>query len=283
MRHSKCGVFENEKVHLKMRIMDQGKKRRLARIFREDGKTVIVPMDHGVTIGPIKGLANMQETINKLLKGEADAFVVHKGIAKNVDVGKAGLIVHLSGITKLGLDPDNKVQVCTVEEALRIGADAVSVHINVGAKEEAKMLEKLGKVADDCDRYGMPLLAMMYPRGPKIQNEHDADLVAHAARLGSELGADIIKTNYTGNIETFKMVAQSCLVPVIIAGGLQADSVQDVLQMVKGSLNAGGVGVSIGRNVFQHENPALIVEALCSIVHHGATVEETLKILGESS
>lgn len=262
--------------------MDQGKKRRLSRIFREDGRTVIVPMDHGVTLGPIKGLRNMQETVNQLLKGGADAFVVHKGVAKRVESGKAGLIVHLSGVTKLGLDSDNKVQVCTVEEALRIGADAVSVHINVGAQEEAKMLEKLARVADDCDRYGVPLLAMMYPRGPKIKNEHDADMIAHVARLGAELGADIVKTNYTGDIETFKDVVQGCFVPVIIAGGPKANSVQNVLQMVYDSLKAGGSGLSIGRNVFQHENPALIVKALTSIVHHDASVEETLKVLGES-
>jgi len=223
---------------------------------------------------------NMQAIIDKLLKGGADAVVVHRGVAKNVDTGQAGLIVHLSASTTVGPDPNYKVQVCSVEEAVKIGADAVSVHINVGAEQEDKMLVKLGRVADDCDRYGMPLLAMMYPRGPKIQNQHAVDVVAHAARLGAELGADIVKTNYTGSIETFKEVVRGCHVPVIIAGGPKAETVQEVLQMVHDSINAGGAGLSIGRNVFQHENPTLMVKALSAIVHQGASVDKSLKILG---
>jgi len=237
-------------------------------------------MDHGVTVGPIKGLVNMQAIIDKLLEGGADAVVVHRGVAKHVDTGQAGLIVHLSASTKLGPDPNYKVQVCSVDEAVRIGADAVSVHINVGAEQEDKMLVKLGKVADDCDRYGMPLLAMMYPRGPKIQNQHAVDVVAHAARLGAELGADIIKTNYTGSIESFREVVRGCHVPVIIAGGPKVETVREVLQMVHDSVKAGGAGLSIGRNVFQHENPTLMVKALSAIVHNKASVDESLKILG---
>jgi len=262
--------------------LEPGKKRRLKRIFRDDERTVIVPMDHGVTAGPVTGLVNMQEIINKLLLGGVDAVVLHRGVAKHVDTGKAGLIVHLSGITKLGPDPNNKVQVCSVEEAVRIGADAVSVHVNVGAEQEDKMLVKLGRVADDCDRYGVPLLAMMYPRGPKIQDQHALDVVAHAARLGAELGADIVKTNYTGDVESFKEVVRGCCVPVIIAGGPKAETVREVLQMVHDSIKAGGAGISIGRNVFQHENPTKMVKALSAIVHNGASVDESLKILGET-
>jgi len=261
--------------------LEPGKKRRLKRIFRDDERTVIVPMDHGVTAGPVTGLVDMQEIINKLLRGGVDAVVLHRGVAKHVDTGNAGLIVHLSGITKLGPDPNNKVQVCSVEEAVRIGADAVSVHVNVGSEQEDKMLVKLGRVADDCDRYGVPLLAMMYPRGPKIRNEHAVDVVAHAARLGAELGADIVKTNYTGDVETFKEVVRGCCVPVIIAGGPKAETVREVLQMVHDSTKAGGAGISIGRNVFQHENPTKMVKALSAIVHNGASVDESLRILGE--
>ena len=114
----------------------------------------------------------MQTITNQLIKGKVDAILVHKGIAKRIDTGDAGLIVMLSGMSNLSPNVNAKVQVCSVQEAIRIGADAVSVHVNVGAQDEDKMLENLGKVADECDLYGMPLLAMMYPRGPKIQNEH---------------------------------------------------------------------------------------------------------------
>ncbi len=261
--------------------MHEGKNRRLKRILKQDSRTVIVPMDHGVTIGPVKGITNMQQIIDQLLEGEVDAVLVHKGIAKRVDAGNAGLIVHLSGSTNLSPNSGNKVQVCTVQEAIRIGADAVSVHINVGAQDEDKMLSTLGKVADECDLYGMPLLAMMYARGPKIQSEHAPEVVAHAARLGAELGADIIKANYTGTIENFKTVVESCPVPVVIAGGAKCKTVQEILQVAHESVAAGGSGLSIGRNVFEHEKPSLMVKTLSAIVHNNATVEDALKILGE--
>jgi fructose-bisphosphate aldolase/2-amino-3,7-dideoxy-D-threo-hept-6-ulosonate synthase len=262
--------------------MDQGKKRRLKRILQKDKRTVIVPIDHGVSMGPIKGITNMQNIVDQLLKGGVDAVVLNKGIAKRIDLDNAGLIVHLSAISNLTPNANNKIQVCTVQEAIRIGADAVSVHINVGAPEEDKMLKKLGRVADKCDIYGMPLLAMMYPRGPKIQSEHTVDVVAHAARLGAELGADIIKTNYTGDTETFKSVVEGCPVPVIIAGGPKCKTEQEILQTAYESIEAGGSGLSIGRNVFQHANPALMVKAMIGIVHKGVSVEQALKILGES-
>ena len=261
--------------------MDQGKKRRLKRILQKDNCTVMVPMDHGVSMGPIKGITKMQNIIDQLLKGGVDAVVLNKGIAKRVNIDNAGLIVHLSAISNLTPNANNKVQVCTVQEAIRIGADAVSVHINVGGQDEDKMLAKLGRVADECDIYGMPLLAMMYPRGPKIQSEHAVDMVAHAARLGAELGADLIKTNYTGDTESFKTVVVGCPVPVIIAGGPKCKTEQEILQTAYESIKAGGAGLSIGRNVFQHENPTLMVKALSAIVHKGVSVEQALKILEE--
>jgi predicted phospho-2-dehydro-3-deoxyheptonate aldolase len=261
--------------------MNTGKIRRLRRIMQQDNRTVIVPMDHGVTVGPIQGITNMQEITTKLLKGNADAILVHKGIAKRIDTGKAGLIVMLSGMSNLSPNLNAKVQVCSVQEAIRIGADAVSVHVNVGAQDEDKMLQNLGKVSEECDLFGLPLLAMMYPRGPKIQNENSPEVVAHAARIGAELGADIIKTNYTGAIETFKTVVESCPVPIVIAGGPKCKSNQEILQTTFDSLKAGAAGLSIGRNIFQCENPTQIVKALSTIVHENSSVEQALKVLGE--
>ncbi len=263
--------------------MDYGKKRRLTRIFKEDNRTVIVPMDHGVTIGPCEGIENMQTIVNQLVKGNVDAVLVHKGIAKRIEAGNAGLIVMLSGASNLSPNQNNKVRVCTVQEAVRLGADAVSVHVNVGAQDEDKMLVELGRVADECDLFGMPLLAMMYPRGPKINNEHAPEVVAHAARLGAELGADIIKTNYTGDIETFKGVVECCPVPIVIAGGPKAKTAKDTLEMTAEAMKAGSAGLSIGRNVFQHEKPAAMVKALSAIVHKGVSVEAAQKILGGNS
>jgi fructose-bisphosphate aldolase/2-amino-3,7-dideoxy-D-threo-hept-6-ulosonate synthase len=261
--------------------MNEGKTRRLKKILQKDNRTVIVPMDHGVTIGPIQGITNMQTITNQLVKGKVDAILVHKGIARRIDIDGAGLIVMLSGMSNLSPNVNAKVQVCSVQEAVRMGADAVSVHVNIGAQDEDKMIKNLGKVADECDIYGMPLLAMMYPRGPKIQNEHSSDVVAHAARIGAELGADIIKTNYTGDVETFKSVIESCPAPIVIAGGPKCKSQEEVLQTTFDAIKAGAAGLSIGRNVFQCDNPTLIAKALSAIVHDGADVEHALKVLGE--
>jgi predicted phospho-2-dehydro-3-deoxyheptonate aldolase len=261
--------------------MNVGKTRRLKRIMQPDNHTVIVPMDHGVTVGPIQGITNMQEITDKLVKGKADAILVHKGIARRLDTGNAGLIVMLSGLSNLSPNPNGKVQVCSVGEALRLGADAVSVHVNVGAQDEDRMLANLGKVSEECEHYGLPLLAMMYPRGPKIQNEHDVTVVAHAARIGAELGADIIKTNYTGSVESFKTVTESCPSPVVIAGGPKCKSLQEVLQTTSDAIQAGAAGLSIGRNVFQCDSPTQITKALAAIVHQNVSVEQAQKILGE--
>ncbi len=261
--------------------MNEGKTRRLKRIMQKDNRTVLVPMDHGVTIGPVQGIINMQTITNQLIKGKVDAILVHKGIARHIDVDGAGLIVMLSGASNLGPNPNGKVQVCSVQEAVRLGADAVAVHVNVGAQDEDKMLANLGKVAEECEAFGMPLLAMMYPRGPKITSEHAPEAVAHAARIGAELGADIIKTNYTGSIDTFKNVTEGCPAPVVIAGGPKCKSPQEILQTTFDALQGGAAGLSIGRNVFQCDNPTQIAKALSAIVHEGANVEQAQKILGE--
>jgi predicted phospho-2-dehydro-3-deoxyheptonate aldolase len=260
--------------------MSLGKTRRLRRIIRDDGRTVIVPMDHGLTLGPIPGLENMQSTIDSLARGGVDAIVVHKGIAANSDTRRLGLIIHLNGSTSLSPDPNRKLQVCTVDEAVALGADAVSIHVNVGALTEGEMLTDLGNASAACSEYGIPLLAMMYPRGPSIKNSNDTDAVRHASRIGAELGADIVKTNYTGSPDTFREVIRGCPVPVVIAGGPKADTAEEVLRMVYGSVQGGGIGVSLGRNVFQHDNPEAMSRAIVAIVHKGASVDDALRELG---
>ena len=263
-----------------MKKMETGKTRRLRRIFRDDGKTVMIPMDHGVSVGPIPGLEDMGQTIDNVAKGGADAVLVHAGIAKTIDTRSMALIVHLSGATRLTREPNWKTQLSTVREAVRLGADAVSVHINVGSEHEQQMLEKFSRILAECDGLGLPVLAMMYPRGPGIQNEHSFEVVSHAARLGYELGADIVKTNFTGDIESFRKVVRSIRVPLVVAGGPKASSESDALHLVSDSIKAGAAGISIGRNVFQNHNPALMTRALVEIVHEGLNPSQALSILG---
>ncbi len=259
--------------------MQSGKTRRLRRIFRNDSKTFIIAMDHGVSIGPVQGLEDMQQTVKLVVNGGADAVLVHKGIAKNIDSQNSGLIIHVSASTKLGGKPNLKVGVCTLEEAIRLGADAVSAHINIGSEEEDKMLEFLGVLSEQCDSFGMPLLAMMYPRGPNIKSEHESEVVSHAARIGAELGADIVKTVYTGDPESFRRVIRGCPVPIVVAGGPRMKTDLEVLELAENSVGAGAAGLSFGRNVFQHNNPEAMSRALATIVHNGATAQDAMKVL----
>lgn len=250
--------------------MNIGKKIRLERIMdRHTKKTVIVPMDHGVSSGPIKGIVNIAETIDKVAEGGANAVLLHKGIVKNGHRGYGkdiGLIVHLSAGTSY-TNPTNKVLVCSVKEAIALGADAVSIHVNIGGGNESEMLRDLGKISAECEEYGMPLLAMMYARGKNITNEYDVKYIKHAARIGAELGADIIKTNYTGSKETFKEVVEGCPVPVVVAGGPKLDSEEKFLNMISDAIDCGAAGVAIGRNIFQADDITEATKKICKIVH----------------
>ncbi|MFZ7125734.1 MAG: 2-amino-3,7-dideoxy-D-threo-hept-6-ulosonate synthase [Desulfobacterales bacterium] len=260
-----------------------GKRIRMERIVdRNTGNTVIVPMDHGVSVGPIEGIINVKDAIARVAAGGANAIVEHKGLVEAGHRGEGkdiGLIVHLSASTSLSVYPNAKTLVCTVEEAIKLGADAVSIHVNLGNGGEKEMLNDFGRISYDARNWGMPLLAMIYPRGEKIRDEFDVKVIKHAARVGAEMGADLIKVSYTGSPDTFREVVAGCSKPVVIAGGPKMDSDRDILEMVKGSIDAGGRGVSIGRNVFQHRNPTLMVRAITAIVHQGASVAEALELL----
>ncbi len=263
-------------------MVNIGKAIRMERIMnRNTGKTVIVPMDHGVTVGPIDGLINMSQTVDFIAEGGANAVIGHIGLPKygHRHHGKdIGLILHLSASTSLSPKPNKKVLVNSVENALRMGADAVSIHINVGDENEAEMLKDFGRIAIKCAYWGMPLIAMMYPRGPKIDDEKGLEYVKIAARVGAELGADFVKTNYTGDPDSFAKVVEGCPAPVLIAGGSKLTD-EETFKMIEGAMQAGAKGISIGRNVFQHKNPTYFVKAACAMVHEGLSAKEALQML----
>lgn len=260
-----------------------GKQIRMERLINRDtGNTIIVPLDHGVTVGPIPGLIDVKETVQSVAKGGANAVLLHKGNVVEGHRGKGqdvGLFVHLSASTMLSPMSNHKVLVCTVEEALKLGADGISIHVNIGTDHDSQMLKDFGKVGKKCAEWGMPLLAMMYTRGPKIKNEYDVENVKIAARVASELGADMVKVSFTGDVESFSKVVDGCSIPVLIAGGEKAKSTKDILNNVKMSIDAGGRGVSIGRNVFQHESPDKFCNAVSAIVHDKKNLDEALQFL----
>ena len=265
--------------------MQLGKAVRMERIFnRNTHRTIIVPLDHGVTVGPIFGLVDLRETVDNVTEGGANAVLMHKGLPRCSHRGRGqdvGLIVHLSASTNLSPFPNAKVLVGTVEEAIKLGADAVSVHVNLGDETERDMLVDLGKVSKVANEWGMPLLAMVYARGPQITNGYDPHVVAHCARVGEELGADVVKVNYTGDCESFEKVVDGCCIPVVIAGGPKLENQNDLVQMVYDSIQAGGAGLSVGRNIFQAEQPARLVQALHLVVHEDYTVEQARELIKE--
>lgn len=261
-----------------------GKRLRLRRLLGSDGKGVVVPMDHGVSDGPVAGLERPADALVRVRDGGADSIIVHKGLVRTLapQLGHLGFWLHVSAGTALNPDPNDKRTVATVEEALRIGADGLSCHVNVGAKEESRMVEDLGRLATECDRLGVPLLAMMYPRGHEIRDPHDLKLVQKVARLGYELGADVIKVPYTGSPDTFADVVRGVDIPVLISGGPKAKADRDFLAMVHGSLAAGASGVSVGRNLWQHPDPTAMTRAVARLVHDRVSLEDALHELGKS-
>ncbi|MDL2266963.1 2-amino-3,7-dideoxy-D-threo-hept-6-ulosonate synthase [Desulfovibrio sp. OttesenSCG-928-G15] len=260
--------------------MQLGKQIRLERFFnKRSGRAIIVPMDHGVTEGPLRGLGDVGATVGKVAQNGANAIVAHKGLAlycRQAEGDNISLIVHLSAGTSLSPCPTHKVLVTTVEEALRLGADGVSIHVNLGNDHDADMLRDFGRVAGQAQAWGLPLLAMVYARGSRVENEFDPKLVAHCARVGMELGADVVKVSYTGSVESFAQVTQNCDIPVLVAGGPKLDSDQAVLQTVYDSLQAGGKGISFGRNVFSHPAPDRLMRSLSGLVHEGWDVQKAL-------
>jgi fructose-bisphosphate aldolase/2-amino-3,7-dideoxy-D-threo-hept-6-ulosonate synthase len=125
----------------------------------------------------------------------------------------------------------------------------------------------------------MPFIAMMYPRGENIKNPSDPDTVAHVARIGAEAGADIVKTVYTGDEDSFRGVVRRCPVPIVLAGGPKSDLDIEVLRMAEAAMNAGAMGVTFGRNIFQHRNPTLMVKALRRVVMERWSADDALEVL----
>jgi class I fructose-bisphosphate aldolase len=240
---------------------------RIPRLTR-GGRWVMVPLDHGISMGPAPGLVDPRAALRAAAAGGATCVTLHKGLvplAAAECAGKLGVMLHLSASTDTGPDGHDKRLVATVEEALRLGCDGVSIHVNVGAASEHHQLEDAGKVAMACNEWGVPLVTMAYPRGPKVTNPHDPALLSHAARLAAELGADAVKVPYSGSPATFRDVVQGCPVPVLVAGGPKRGSFDDLLRDLKDARAAGAAGASIGRNVFQHPDPKAAVAAVAAV------------------
>jgi class I fructose-bisphosphate aldolase len=274
------------KMKTLLTVSGVGKNVRLRRILK-DGRAVVLAMDHGIEHGPkdfIEPHLDPNVIIDKVAKAGVDGIMLPRGLARltwESWANRIPLIVKVTGKTSLRPKERQYTQnlISTVEDAVALGAEAVAATVYWGAPEEEQMLEQFTEIAAACEVYGMPLLNLAYPRGPHMANQNDVEIVRYAARAAAEVGADLIKTYWTGSEETFREVVKATPVPVLMSGGAKTEEPRQFLEVTKQVMKAGGKGVVVGRNVFQRENATEMVKAIMKIVHEDASVDEAMKLL----
>jgi DhnA family fructose-bisphosphate aldolase class Ia len=263
--------------------MSVGKSVRLASIFRRGtGRTVIVALDHGGIAGPIEGIVKPAETVRACREGGADSILATRGVV-NASAGEwdrsMSVILRLTGgFTVLGGRFEEEL-ISSAETALAFGAAAAAVTVKFGHEREGDFTRQASFVADSCLRWGLPLMVEATAKGKDLKPT-DARGVSLASRAAQEIGADIVKTHYTGDPESFRAVVEGCPAPVVILGGEKSDTVEQVFTDVYWAMQAGAKGVAIGRNVWQHGRTKAMVEALVGIVHGNWTVRQAMDHAG---
>jgi len=262
-----------------------GKRIRLGRILKDDGKTFVITMDHGVDLGPVRGLEDIQATVKKTLVSDyrPDAILMNPSMIRLCHeeiAGKLGVIARLDGTaTIIGPDITNYRLFSSVEEALMDGADAVATMAFIGVERESQNSEKVGKVSQDCNRSGMPHIVEALP--PEIVEYHfrpeakrewpSIEHVKFVDRVAAELGADIVKSYYTGDPDTFREVVKCCPVPIVVLSGPGAGDPKGLLRIVQDVMDSGAKGVIMGRNVWGYKDPVALIKAILEIVHEEKT------------
>ena len=252
------------------------------KIFARRGRSIILAYDHGIEHGPTDFLDNPDsadpEYILKLAREAGfDGVVFQRGIAEKYYDGSVPLIVKLNGKTSLYNGEPISVANCTVEEAVSLGASAVGYTIYPGSGYEWKMFEELARIKKEAVRFDIPLIVWSYPRGGKVTNETAPEIVAYAARVALELGADAMKIKYTGDTKTFAWAVKVAgKVPVLMSGGPKTRTEEEFLRQVEGVLEAGAIGIAVGRNVWQRRDALKFARVLAEMVYEGKKVAEVL-------
>ena len=261
-----------------------GKQIRFNRIInQESGKVFFVTIDHALNRGVLPGIADIKTTIGKLAAGGPDCLAMHKGLAREYFHPSAGQIAMALKVSTFSpYHPTLDTVVTDVEEAVSLGADAVSIGAMVGGKQQPEMIRELGKFSKEATAAGMPLIAHMYPTGEMIDDDkrYNWENIAYAARAGVEMGVDIVKTWYTGDPDSFCKVVEATHGRVVAAGGAKADTPRQFLEVTKDVMSTGALGVAYGRNIFEYKDPTHMIKALKLIIHGGGDVDEAMKILG---
>lgn len=261
-------------------MMNAGKYRRLQNIVRGDGNTTIVAFDHGATSGPMAGIEQPGKTLEAILEGKPDAILTTIGVADHFKetLARTGLIIRLDfPATDLVPGPSDCQLLVEVEEAVKLGADAVILTAGPGAGVERTTMANFTRVGRKCDEYGMPFIAEMYPGGfnpdPAMLT---IDTLKLAARMAAEWGADFLKMPYRPG---YREVVEGTYIPIVVLGGAKTNSEEEFVGSIKDAVDAGAVGCAIGRNIWGHRNPAGMVRAMNAIIHEGADVKTAMEFL----
>ncbi|MBF0527196.1 MAG: fructose-bisphosphate aldolase, partial [Deltaproteobacteria bacterium] len=263
--------------------MQTGRALRLKRIFKKDGKAVIVAVDHALIAGNMPPLAKPAQLISALVKGGADALLLTRGMIRHglpAFSRQCGVIYRISGGFTLLTDPAAFKEriISAPEEALRLGADGVAVTIKFGHELEGQFMEQASRVADSCAAWGLPLLIEVMVRGAMVEKWGQLEALKIAARGAVELGADLVKIQYQGPSEKFAELIELCPVPVVVLGGEKAP-VKEVFELVRGALAAGAAGVAMGRNIWGHTDVPRMTRTLAGLVHNRWSEEKALEYL----
>jgi putative autoinducer-2 (AI-2) aldolase len=254
--------------------MDWGMKNRLSRIIRpEDGRCLMLAVDHGYFMGPTERLEVPKRTIAPLLP-YADSLMLTRGVLRtSVDPATdVPIVLRVSGGTSIvGEDLSKETITVSIEEAIRLNVACLALSIFVGSKYEHQTLANLAKLVDEGEKYGIPVLAVT---AVGKEMGRDARYLGLACRVAAEQGAHIVKTYYCDN---FEHVAEGCPVPLIIAGGKKLPE-PDALKLAYDSVTGGAIGVDMGRNVWQSDYPVAMVKAVRAIVHKYVDAKEAYSI-----
>jgi len=240
----------------------------------ENGKAMYLAYDQGLEHGPEDFNANNfdpQSILDIAVSGKFTAIIFQKGIAEkyyaNSDARrKIPLILKLNGKTKLHKGESYSPQVCEVEEAIKLGASAVGYTLYAGSQFESEMFKEFGKVVREAHKNKIPAIAWVYPRGKDIINDTTLEIVAYAARIALELGADIAKIKYSGSLENFRWAVQCAGKTKVVLSGGNKVSDEEFLGVVKNVMSAGGIGVAVGRNVWQNSAPLEIARKIREVI-----------------
>ena len=255
---------------------DFGKSIRLKRILHPERRTLVVAFDHALMLGPISGTQNPGQQIRRFVEAQADAVLLNIGnfryFAEAISPGRTpALIARLDWTTAFNEGANalpHGFQTCLVvypEEALQAGADAVITFLVIGsgdAEFERKEIERVGSLARECERVGLPLAVESLARGAQVKNPKESKWLLLHTRIAAELGADIIKTENAADVETMRGVVRACPAPILVLGGGRSGSDEDVLNVVREIVDAGAAGVFFGRNIFQADN---MIHLLCRV------------------